>query len=109
VIFLGTAPKSNAAYTAMGAANAAARETGSLMPPKHILNAPTRLMKDLGYGKGYEYDHDTAEGFSGQNYFPDGMARRSLYQPVDRGFEREIRKRLDYWEKLRRQRLGEAD
>jgi putative ATPase len=109
VIFLGTAPKSNAAYTAMSAANAAARETGSLMPPKHILNAPTRLMKDLGYGKGYEYDHDTAEGFSGQNYFPDGMARRSLYQPVDRGFEREIRKRLDYWEKLRRQRLGEAD
>jgi putative ATPase len=93
----------------MSAANAAARETGSLMPPKHILNAPTRLMKDLGYGKGYEYDHDTAEGFSGQNYFPDGMARRSLYQPVDRGFEREIRKRLDYWEKLRRQRLGEAD
>jgi putative ATPase len=109
VIFLGTAPKSNAAYTALSAANAAARETGSLMPPKHILNAPTRLMKDLGYGKGYEYDHDTAEGFSGQNYFPDGMARRSLYQPVDRGFEREIRKRLDYWEKLRRQRLGEAD
>src|SRR5882724_5988051 len=109
VIFLGTAPKSNAVYTALSAANAAARETGSLMPPKHILNAPTRLMKDLGYGKGYEYDHDAADGFSGQNYFPDGMARRSLYQPVDRGFEREIRKRLDYWEKLRKQRLGETD
>ncbi|MGH6959271.1 MAG: replication-associated recombination protein A, partial [Dongiaceae bacterium] len=109
VIFLGTAPKSNAAYTALSAANAAARETGSLMPPMHILNAPTRLMKDLGYGKGYEYYHDTAEGFSGQNYFPEGMARRAFYQPVDRGFEREIRKRLDYWEKLRRQRQGEAD
>jgi putative ATPase len=104
VIYLGTAPKSNAAYTALSAANAAARETGSLMPPMHILNAPTRLMQDLGYGKGYEYDHDTAEGFSGQNYFPDGMPRRSFYQPVDRGFEREIRKRLDYWDKLRRQR-----
>src|SRR5215470_16880368 len=108
VIYLATAPKSNAAYTALSAANAAARETGSLMPPMHILNAPTRLMKDLGYGKGYEYDHDTAEGFSGQNYFPEGMARRSFYQPVDRGFEREIRKRLDYWEKLRKQRPGEA-
>ncbi|MGE0117688.1 MAG: replication-associated recombination protein A [Dongiaceae bacterium] len=104
VIYLGTAPKSNAAYTALSAANAAARETGSLMPPKHILNAPTRLMQDLGYGKGYEYDHDTAEGFSGQNYFPEAMERRSFYQPVDRGFEREIRKRLDYWDKLRRQR-----
>ena len=109
VIYLGTAPKSNAAYTALSAANAAARETGSLMPPMHILNAPTRLMKDLGYGKGYEYDHDTSEGFSGQNYFPDGMPRRRFYDPVDRGFEREIRKRLDYWEKLRRQRQGETD
>jgi len=109
VIYLGTAPKSNAAYTALSAANAAARETGSLMPPMHILNAPTRLMKDLGYGKGYEYDHDTSEGFSGQDYFPDGMARRRFYEPVDRGFEREIRKRLDYWEKLRRQRQGETD
>jgi putative ATPase len=109
VIYLGTAPKSNAAYVALSAANAAARETGSLMPPKHILNAPTRLMRDLGYGKGYEYDHDTAEGFSGQNCFPEGMARRSFYQPVDRGFEREIRKRLDYWDKLRRQRQGESE
>lgn len=104
VIYLGTAPKSNAAYTALSAANAAARETGSLMPPKHILNAPTRLMRDLGYGKGYEYDHDAADAFSGQNYFPEGMGRRSFYQPVDRGFEREIRKRLDYWDKLRLQR-----
>ncbi|MGH6881374.1 MAG: replication-associated recombination protein A, partial [Hypericibacter sp.] len=101
VLYLATAPKSNAAYRAFGAAQRAARETGSLMPPKHILNAPTRLMRDLGYAKGYEYDHDTEEGFSGQNYFPDGMARSEFYQPVERGFEREIRKRLDYWAKLR--------
>jgi putative ATPase len=101
VIYLGTAPKSNAAYRAYGAAMRAAKETGSLMPPMHILNAPTRMMKDLGYSKGYQYDHDTAEGFSGQNYFPDGMARRSFYDPPDRGFEREVRKRLDYWTKLR--------
>ncbi len=101
VLYLATAPKSNAAYRAFGAAQRAARETGSLMPPKHILNAPTRLMRDLGYAKGYEYDHDTEEGFSGQNYFPDGMARSEFYQPVERGFEREIRKRLDYWSKLR--------
>ncbi|MFZ5792164.1 MAG: replication-associated recombination protein A [Pseudomonadota bacterium] len=100
-LYLATAPKSNAAYRALGAAQAAARETGSLMPPKHILNAPTRLMRDLGYAKGYQYDHDTEEGFSGQNYFPDGMARREFYRPVERGFEREIRKRLDYWAKLR--------
>ncbi|PWC43826.1 replication-associated recombination protein A [Azospirillum sp. TSO22-1] len=108
VIYLGTAPKSNAAYTAYKAAVRAAGETGSLMPPKHILNAPTRLMKQIGYGKGYEYDHDTAEGFSGQNYFPDGMARREFYQPVERGFEREIRKRLDYWAKLRDRKAGEG-
>ena len=101
VLYLATAPKSNAAYRAFGAAQAAAGETGSLMPPKHILNAPTRLMRDLGYGKGYAYDHDTEEGFSGQNYFPDGMARREFYRPVERGFEREIRKRLEYWAKLR--------
>jgi putative ATPase len=101
VIYLGSAPKSNAAYRAQGAANRAARETGSLMPPMHILNAPTRMMKDLGYGKGYAYDHDTPEGFSGQNYFPDGMARLRLYRPGDRGFEREIAKRLIYWERLR--------
>ena len=101
VIYLGTAPKSNAAYVAMGQAMRAARETGSLMPPKHILNAPTRLMEDLGYSKGYVYDHDTDEGFSGQNYFPDGMERRSFYRPADRGFEREVGKRLEYWNKLR--------
>ena len=108
VIYLGTAPKSNAAYKAAGAANRAARETGSLMPPKHILNAPTRLMKDLGYGKDYQYDHDQAEGFSGQNYFPDGMARQSFYRPVERGFERDIRKRLEDWQKLREQRAAGA-
>jgi putative ATPase len=101
VIYLGTAPKSNAAYEAMSGANEAARKTGSLMPPKHILNAPTRLMKDLGYGKGYNYDHATAEGFSGQNYFPDGMTRQRFYQPVERGFEREILKRIEYWDRLR--------
>jgi len=101
VIYLGSAPKSNAAYRAQAAANRAARETGSLMPPMHILNAPTGMMKDLGYGKGYEYDHDTPEGFSGQNYFPDGMPRHRFYRPGDRGFERDIAKRLTYWEKLR--------
>ncbi len=101
VIYLATAPKSNAAYVALAAASRSARETGSLAPPMHILNAPTRLMRDLGYGKGYEYDHDTPEAFSGQNYFPDGMARATFYEPAERGFEREIRKRLDYWTKLR--------
>jgi putative ATPase len=106
VIYLATAPKSNAAYVAFGAAQRAAGETGSLMPPPHILNAPTRLMRDIGYGKGYEYDHDTADGFSGQNYFPDGMARRNFYQPVERGFEREVAKRLAYWAKLREEKGG---
>jgi putative ATPase len=101
VIFLATAPKSNAVYAAFGAARRAARETGSLMPPKHILNAPTRLMRGLGYGKGYAYDHDTEEGFSGQDYFPEAIERPRFYAPADRGFEREIRKRLDYWAKLR--------
>jgi putative ATPase len=101
VIYLATAPKSNAAYQAFGEASRMARETGSLMPPMHILNAPTRLMRDLGYGKGYVYDHATKEGFSGQNYFPDGVARRNFYRPGERGFEREVRKRLDYWDKLR--------
>ena len=100
-LYCATAPKSNAAYAAQKAAWKSARETGSLMPPKHILNAPTRLMKDLGYGKGYAYDHDTAEGFSGQNYFPDGMARQRFYQPAERGFEREILKRIEYWDRLR--------
>ena len=101
VIYLATAPKSNAAYVALGEARAAARETGSLMPPAHILNAPTTLMKRLGYGHGYEYDHAQEEAFSGQNYFPDGMARAQFYRPVERGFEREVTKRLAYWAKLR--------
>ncbi len=104
VIYLATAPKSNAAYKAIGAAMRSAKASGSLMPPKHILNAPTRLMKDLGYGSGYEYDHATEEGFSGQNYFPDEMPRERFYNPVERGFEREINKRLDYWAKLRAER-----
>src|SRR6516165_7581584 len=101
VIYLTTAPKSNAAYQAFGEARNMARETGSLMPPMHILNAPTRLMRNLGYGKGYVYDHGTEEGFSGQNYFPEGVARRNFYRPGERGFESAVRKRLDYWEKLR--------
>jgi len=101
LIYLATAPKSNAAYTAYGAARRAAEETGSLSPPKHILNAPTTLMKEQGYGAGYRYDHDTAEGFSGQDYFPDQMDRRQFYDPPERGFEREIGKRLEYWKRLR--------
>ncbi len=104
VIYLGTAPKSNAVYTAQKMANAAAREAGSLMPPMHILNAPTRMMKTLGYGKGYEYDHDAEDGFSGQNYFPEDMPRRQFYRPVERGFERDIQKRLEYWAKRRAER-----
>ncbi|MDE1901758.1 MAG: replication-associated recombination protein A [Alphaproteobacteria bacterium] len=106
VIYLATAPKSNAAYTAIAAAMRAAKQYGSLMPPKHILNAPTKLMQEIGYGGGYEYDHDTAEGFSGQNYFPDEMKRQEFYRPVERGFEREVRKRLDYWAELRRKKQG---
>jgi len=101
VIYLATAPKSNAQYTAYKAARAAAREHGSLPPPAHILNAPTKLMKELGYGANYAYDHNEADGFSGQNYFPDGMKREQFYTPVERGFERDITKRLDYWAKLR--------
>ncbi len=101
VIYLASAPKSNAAYAAYGEARAMADKTGSLMPPIHILNAPTRLMRELGYGGGYVYDHATEEGFSGQNYFPDGVERREFYRPSERGFEREIKKRLDYWDKLR--------
>ena len=101
VIYLGTAPKSIGNYRAQKAAYAAARETGSLMPPKNILNAPTKMMKDLGYNAGYIYDPDTANGFSGQNCFPESMPRQKFYQPVERGFEREIKKRLDYWDALR--------
>ncbi|MEJ0025348.1 MAG: replication-associated recombination protein A [Rhizomicrobium sp.] len=104
VIYLASAPKSNAVYVALGAAKRAARDHGSLMPPAHILNAPTKLMKNLGYGAGYEYDHATDEGFSGQNYFPDAMEREQFYAPKDTGFEREIAKRLDYWAKLRAKR-----
>jgi putative ATPase len=106
VIYVATAPKSNAAYVAYGAARRAAKEGGSLLPPKHILNAPTRLMQDEGYGRGYAYDHDAAEAFSGQDYFPEKMGRQTFYDPPDRGFEREIRKRLDYWAKLRRDKVG---
>ena len=101
VLYLATAPKSNAVYTAFKAAMKAAKDTGLLMPPKHILNAPTGLMKDLGYGDGYVYDHDTADGFSGQNCFPDDLPRQVFYRPVERGFERDIKKRLDYWAKKR--------
>jgi putative ATPase len=108
VIYVATAPKSNAAYVAYGAARKVAREHGSLLPPKHILNAPTRLMKDEGYGRGYAYDHDTDDAFSGQDYFPDALGRQTFYDPPERGFEREIRKRLEYWAKLRRERGGSA-
>ena len=106
VIYLATAPKSNAGYTAFGAAMRTAKEAGSLLPPKHILNAPTKLMKAEDYGAGYEYDHNAPEAFSGQNYFPEGLGRQQFYDPPDRGFEREIRKRLDYWAKLRKERGG---
>jgi putative ATPase len=104
VIYIATAPKSNAAYVAYGAAMQAAREGGSLPPPKHILNAPTGLMKQEGYGASYAYDHDADDAFSGQDYFPEKLGRRQFYDPPERGFEREIRKRLDYWAKLRNER-----
>jgi len=107
VIYCATAPKSNAGYAAYGAAMQVAKQAGSLLPPKHILNAPTNLMKSEGYGRGYAYDHDTDEAFSGQNYFPDALPRQQFYDPPDRGFEREIRKRLDYWAKLRKERESE--
>ncbi|HJP22989.1 MAG TPA: replication-associated recombination protein A [Alphaproteobacteria bacterium] len=109
VVFMATAPKSNALYKALGAANRAAGESGSLMPPKHILNAPTRLMKDLGYGSGYQYDHDSEEGFSGQDYFPEELPRQRFYRPSERGFEREVAKRLQYWQNLREQKSREDD
>lgn len=101
LIYLATAPKSNAGYVAYKQSVVSAKQTGSLMPPKHILNAPTRLMKEVGYGAGYQYDPDTQHGFSGQDYFPEEMNREQFYQPFERGFEREIIKRLDYWNKLR--------
>lgn len=107
VIYLATAPKSNAQYTAYNDAKRSAKAHGSLMPPKHILNAPTKLMKQIGYGVGYEYDHNAEDGFSGQNYFPEEMEREHYYQPVERGFEREILKRLDYWAKLREKKVQE--
>jgi putative ATPase len=106
VLYVATAPKSNAAYVAYGAAMRLAKEAGSLLPPKHVLNAPTKLMKGEGYGRGYAYDHDTEEAFSGQDYFPESLGRHTFYDPPERGFERDIRKRLDYWAKLRKEKSG---
>jgi putative ATPase len=106
VIYVATAPKSNATYAAFGEAMRTAKEAGSLLPPKHILNAPTRLMQQEGYGGGYAYDHDAPDAFSGQDYFPEAIGRRQFYDPPERGFEREIRKRLEYWAKLRKERSG---
>ncbi|BEV01126.1 replication-associated recombination protein A [Novosphingobium olei] len=103
-LYLATAPKSNAAYTAQKAAWKSARDTGSLSPPANILNAPTKLMKDIGYGKDYAYDHDAEDGFSGANYWPEDMAPQTFYRPVERGFEREVSKRLEWWDKKRRER-----
>jgi putative ATPase len=107
VIYVATAPKSNAAYKAYGAAMRTAKAAGSLLPPKHILNAPTKLMRSEGYGEGYGYDHDAPDAFSGQDYFPEQLGRQQFYDPPERGFEREIRKRLDYWAKLRKERSPE--
>jgi putative ATPase len=104
VIYVATAPKSNAAYVAYKKARRLAAEKGSLMPPKIILNAPTRLMREEGYGEGYAYDHDAPDAFSGQDYWPESLGRQKLYRPVERGFERELARRLDYWERLRRER-----
>ncbi|MDA8675919.1 replication-associated recombination protein A [Alphaproteobacteria bacterium] len=104
ILYLATAPKSNAVYAAYNAAMRAARDTGSLSPPAHMLNAPTGLMKELGYGQNYVYDHDTPDGFSGQSGFPDDMARQRFYYPAERGFEREVQKRLDWWAKRREQK-----
>ena len=104
VVYLALAPKSNAIYVAYKAARNSARKTGSQPPPKHILNAPTSMMKDQGYGDGYAYDHDAQDGFSGQSYFPEGMKHPVLYQPVERGFERELKKRVGYFAKLRSKR-----
>ena len=108
VVYLALAPKSNASYVAYKAARQAANKTGSLPPPKHILNAPTEMMKDQGYGQGYDYDHDAEDGFSGQDYFPDIMTRESYYHPVERGFERDLLKRIQYFNTLRIKRKGET-
>ncbi|MEQ8307589.1 MAG: replication-associated recombination protein A [Hoeflea sp.] len=107
-VYLATAPKSNAVYTAYKSAMRAAKEHGSLLPPKHILNAPTKLMKSEGYSEGYLYDHDQPDAFSGQDYFPEAMGRRTFYDPPERGFERDLRKRLEFWSRLRRERAGKA-
>jgi putative ATPase len=107
VVYLAVAPKSNAVTIAFGEASALAKSTGSPMPPMVILNAPTKMMKGQGYGSGYIYDHDTAEGFSGQEYFPEKIGRRNFYRPVERGFERDIIKRLEYWSKLRAKKAEE--
>jgi putative ATPase len=106
IVYLALAPKSNGVYVAYKAARAAAKQTGSEPPPKHILNAPTKMMKEIGYGAGYAYDHDAEDGFSGQNYFPDVMKRPVWYAPPERGFERELKKRIDYFAKLRAKRQG---
>ena len=108
-LYLATAPKSNAAYMAQKKAWASAKETGSLMPPMHILNAPTKLMKNVGYGKGYAYDHDADEGFSGQDYWPEEMEAQSFYEPTDRGFEARVRERLEYWEQRRKELQQTSD
>jgi putative ATPase len=105
-VYLACAPKSNAAYVAFGAASRAAKESGSLLPPKHILNAPTKLMKDEGYGRGYAYDHSEAEAFSGQDYFPEGMERQHFYEPTSYGYEAEVKERLDRWAALRKTKGG---
>ena len=105
-VYLATAPKSNALYKAFKSSMRSAKENGSLPPPRHILNAPTSLMKDEGYGRGYQYDHDQPDAFSGQDYFPQAMERERYYEPVDRGFERDVAKRLEYWAKLRRERTS---
>jgi putative ATPase len=107
-LYLATAPKSNAAYVAQKTAWRSANETGSLMPPAHILNAPTRLMKDIGYGKGYAYDHDAEEGFSGQDYWPEEMEPQSYYQPTDRGFEAKVAERIAYWDEMRAKRAKDS-
>ena len=108
ILYLALCPKSNAAYTAYGEARKAASETGHLNPPRHILNAPTSLMKEMGYGEGYIYDHDTPQGCSGQNCFPEEVDRQNFYRPVDRGFEREMKKRLEYFAKIRERALRQS-